>query len=90
MANVGKATFMTITPEGRVVIIWSDERNQQSGNENDVFSDSSADGLTWGVDVQVNDDDDRYQEDPALAVAMTGPCAGATNEAIANDLDVTR
>ncbi len=76
-ANVGKSTFMAITPEGRVVIIWSDERNQQSGNENDVFADSSLDGLTWGVDVQVNDDDTRYQQDPALAVATVGPCKGA-------------
>jgi hypothetical protein len=77
MANVGKATFMTITPDGRVVIIWSDERKQKSGNENDVFADSSLDGLTWGVDVQVNDVDARYQEDPALAVATSGPCKGA-------------
>ncbi len=76
-ANVGKATFMAITPAGRVVLAWSDDRKQKSGNENDVFADSSADGLTWGVDVQVNDDDARYQEDPSLAVATTGACKGA-------------
>ncbi len=76
-ANVGKATFMTRTPEGRVVVIWSDDRKQKSGNENDVFADSSADGLTWGVDVQVNDNDARYQEDPSLAVGMIGGCKGA-------------
>lgn len=76
-ANVGKATFLVVTPDDRVVLIWSDERKQKSGNENDVFADSSADGLTWGADVQVNDDDARYQQDPSMAVGTGAGCKGA-------------
>ena len=76
-ANVGKATFLVVTPNDRVVVMWSDKRKQKSGNENDVFSDSSADGLTWGKDVQVNDDDARYQEDPSMAVGTGAKCKGA-------------
>lgn len=75
-ANVGKATFLTVTPTDRVVMAWSDKRKAKSGNENEVFGDSSADGLTWGVDVQINDDDARYQEDPSLATGMVGACKG--------------
>jgi len=76
-ANVGKASFMTITPDDRVVLMWSDKRKTKSGNENDVFADSSKDGITWGTDVQVNDNDARYQEDPSMAVGHGGGCDGA-------------
>jgi hypothetical protein len=76
-ANVGKASFLAITPGDRLVMSWSDTRKANSGNENDVFADSSSDGLTWGADVQINDNDSRYQEDPSLAVGLTGSCKGA-------------
>lgn len=75
-ANVGKASFLAVTPAGKVVVSWSDTRKAKSGNENDVFADSSLDGLTFGTDVQVNDDDARYQEDPSMAVGWTGSCSG--------------
>ncbi len=76
-ANVGKATFLVVSADDRVVLMWSDERKQKSGNENDVFADSSADGVTWGADVQVNDDDARYQQDPSMAVGSGVGCKGA-------------
>ncbi len=75
-AGVGKGSFLTATPDGRVVMMWKDERKKKSGNENDVFADSSVDGLTWGTDVQVNDNDARYQEDPSMTVGFDGPCKG--------------
>jgi hypothetical protein len=75
-ANAGKANFLAILPNDRLVLTWWDSRKQKSGNENDVFADSSADGLTWGADVQMNDDDARYQEDPSLAVGRSGACSG--------------
>ncbi|MCO4760192.1 MAG: hypothetical protein KC502_01730 [Myxococcales bacterium] len=76
-ANVGKGTFLVVTPDDRVVLMWSDTRKKKSGNENDVFADSSADGLTWGKDVQVNDNDARYQQDPSMAVGTGAKCKGA-------------
>ncbi len=76
-ANVGKASFLAITNTDRLVMAWSDTRKSKSGNENDVFADSSADGVTWGADVQINDNDARYQEDPSLAVGLSGKCKGA-------------
>jgi len=76
-ANVGKASFMTITSTDRLVLMWSDERKKKSGNENDVFADSSADGVTWGTDVQVNDNDARYQADPSMAVGKGPGCKDA-------------
>ena len=76
-ANAGKANFMTITPDDRLVIAWWDDRKKKSGNENDVFADSSKDGVTWGVDVQINDNDARYQQDPSLAVGKGPGCKGA-------------
>ncbi len=75
-ANAGHASFLAVLPDDRLVLTWWDSRKQTSGNENDVFADSSADGLTWGSDVQINDDDARYQEDPSLAVGRSGACAG--------------
>ena len=76
-ANVGKASFLAVTPAGKVVVMWSDTRKATSGNENDVFADSSLDGVTFGSDVQVNDNDARYQEDPSMATGWTGNCKGA-------------
>lgn len=73
-ANVGKASFMVITPDDRVVLMWSDSRTDSEG---DVYADSSADGLTWGVDVMVNDNTARYQEDPSMVVATATACKGA-------------
>ena len=76
-ANAGKANFMVITPDDRIVMAWWDKRKQKSGNEDDVFSDSSADGVTWGSDVQINDNDARYQQDPSLVVGQGPGCKGA-------------
>lgn len=75
--QVAIGEVLVVTPDDRVVVIWGDERKKKSGNENDVFADSSADGLTWGADVQVNDNDARYQQGPSMAVGFGAGCKGA-------------
>jgi hypothetical protein len=71
-ANVGIGTFLA-WGGGRLYVVWSDTRTDWEG---DIYLDSSADGVTFGNDVLVNDNTYRYQEDPSVVVGQGGACSG--------------
>ena len=71
-ASVGKSTFMA-WGEGALHLVWSDTRDDSEG---DVYYDQAGPSLDFGVDVMVNDDTYRYQEDPSVAVGDGGACDG--------------
>jgi hypothetical protein len=71
-ASVGKSTFMA-WGEGALHLVWSDTRDDSEG---DVYYDQAGPSLDFGVDIMVNDDTYRYQEDPSVAVGDGGACDG--------------
>jgi len=71
--NVYSANFLVVAPDDTLHVVWQDSRDSY---EPDIYSDASADGLTWGKDVKVNDNDYRQQEDPSLTAGTNGACKG--------------
>jgi len=71
-ASVGHSRFMAFG-NGKLYVVWSDSRDDYEG---DVYIDVATPDLDFGPDVRVNDDTNRYQEDPCVAVGSGGTCDG--------------
>jgi len=72
-AGVGKGEWLAFG-DGNLYVVWADSRND---SEKDVYLDVAPGGtLAFGVDVLVNDNTYRYQEDPSVVVGQGGPCEG--------------
>ena len=73
-ANVGKGQWMAFG-NGNLYIVWSDSRDDYEG---DVFLDVAPGGtINFGIDIMVNDNTYRYQEDPSVVVGEGDLCNGS-------------